>query len=115
MWSIKHLPAPETSLLVTSSKHGETDYKSTLKFIEAVKATNKTRIASIILDSGGHNFNTWKREIPPGAAVDERAPDGPLKMILKGWPRACGEASKRALNSASPVPPGGRPEPLTFR
>ncbi|GAA2921665.1 alpha/beta hydrolase [Streptomyces mexicanus] len=65
MWSIKHLPAPETSLLVTSSKHGETDYKSTLKFIEAVKATNKTRIASIILDSGGHNFNTWKREIPP--------------------------------------------------
>lgn len=64
MWSIKHLPAPDTSLLVTSSRHGETDYKATLKFIDAVRATNKTRIASIILGSGGHNFNTWKREIP---------------------------------------------------
>ncbi|WP_306188629.1 MULTISPECIES: esterase family protein [unclassified Streptomyces] len=64
MWSIKHMPAPDTSLLVTSSRHGETDYKATLKFIDAVRATNKTRIASIVLDSGGHNFNTWKREIP---------------------------------------------------
>ncbi|MFD4971086.1 alpha/beta hydrolase [Streptomyces sp. NPDC058424] len=64
MWSIKHLKAPDTSLLVTSSKLGETNYKSTLRFIDAVKATNRTRIASIILDSGGHNFNTWRREIP---------------------------------------------------
>ncbi|MEU0598414.1 alpha/beta hydrolase-fold protein [Streptomyces sp. NPDC006393] len=64
MWSIKHRPAPDTSLLVTSSRHGENDYKATLRFIDAVRATNKTRIASIILDSGGHNFNTWKREIP---------------------------------------------------
>ncbi|MEV8071257.1 alpha/beta hydrolase-fold protein [Streptomyces sp. NPDC085995] len=64
MWAVKHLPAPDTSLLVTSSRQGEKDYKNTLKFIDAVKATNKTRISSIILDSGGHNFNTWKREIP---------------------------------------------------
>ncbi|MFF4827881.1 alpha/beta hydrolase [Streptomyces sp. NPDC001312] len=64
MWSIKHLKAPDTSLLVTSSKLGETNYRSTLRFIDAVKATNRTRIASIILDSGGHNFNTWRREIP---------------------------------------------------
>ncbi|MFB7737357.1 alpha/beta hydrolase [Streptomyces sp. NPDC056112] len=64
MWSIKHLAAPDTSLLVTSSRLGETNYRSTLRFIDAVKATNRTRIASIILDSGGHNFNTWRREIP---------------------------------------------------
>ncbi|MFF0790678.1 alpha/beta hydrolase [Streptomyces spiralis] len=64
MWSIKHLPAPDTSLLVTSSRHGENNYRATLRFIDAVRATNKTRIASIVLDSGGHNFNTWKREIP---------------------------------------------------
>ncbi|MFF4764488.1 alpha/beta hydrolase [Streptomyces sp. NPDC001292] len=64
MWSIKHLPAPHTSLLVTSSRLGESNYRSTLRFIDAVKATNRTRIASIILDSGGHNFNTWRREIP---------------------------------------------------
>ncbi|AOR30913.1 esterase [Streptomyces fodineus] len=64
-WTLKHLPAPETSLLVTSSKVGEHNYKDTLKFIKAVQDTNVTRISSIILPSGGHNFNTWRREIPP--------------------------------------------------
>ncbi|MFC4330026.1 alpha/beta hydrolase [Streptomyces andamanensis] len=64
-WFIKHQPAPDTSLLVTSSKQGESNYKATLRFIDAVKATKKTHVSSIILDSGGHNFNTWRREIPP--------------------------------------------------
>ncbi|MEU9156517.1 alpha/beta hydrolase-fold protein [Streptomyces sp. NPDC048417] len=63
-WLLGHEPAPATSLLVTSSKIGETNYKDTLKFIARVQATNRTRISSIILDSGGHNFNTWRREIP---------------------------------------------------
>lgn len=63
-WFLKHEAAPDTSLLVTSSKVGESNYKATLKFIDQVRATNLTRISSIILDSGGHNFNTWRREIP---------------------------------------------------
>jgi S-formylglutathione hydrolase FrmB len=63
-WYLKHMPAPDTSLLVSSSKVGESNYKTTLKFIERVKATKLTRISSIILESGGHNFNTWRREIP---------------------------------------------------
>ncbi|MDX2823481.1 alpha/beta hydrolase-fold protein [Streptomyces ipomoeae] len=63
-WYLKHRSAPDTSLLVTSSRQGETNYKSTLKFIELVKDKQPTRISSIILDSGGHNFNTWRREIP---------------------------------------------------
>jgi enterochelin esterase-like enzyme len=63
-WCIKHLPAADTSLLVTSSRIGESNYKATLKFIERVQATKLTRISSIILESGGHNFNTWRREIP---------------------------------------------------
>ncbi|WP_217556021.1 esterase family protein [Streptomyces sp. GbtcB6] len=63
-WYLRHEPAPDTSLLVTSSKVGETNYKATLKFIASVEATKLTRISSIILDSGGHNFNTWRREIP---------------------------------------------------
>jgi enterochelin esterase-like enzyme len=63
-WYLKHMPAPDTSLLVTSSKVGESNYKDTLKFIERVKDTRLTRISSIILESGGHNFNTWRREIP---------------------------------------------------
>ncbi|MER6027753.1 alpha/beta hydrolase-fold protein [Streptomyces sp. NPDC001851] len=63
-WDLKHLTAPETSLLVTSSKVGEHNYKDTLKFIKSVQDTNVTRISSIILPSGGHNFHTWQREIP---------------------------------------------------
>ncbi|MFF4902391.1 alpha/beta hydrolase [Streptomyces sp. NPDC001068] len=63
-WLLAHEPAPDTSLLVTSSRVGETNYKATLKFIARVQATDLTRISSIILDSGGHNFNTWRREIP---------------------------------------------------
>jgi S-formylglutathione hydrolase FrmB len=63
-WYLKHKPAPDTSLLVTSSENGESNYADTLEFIERVKATGRTRISSIILESGGHNFNTWRREIP---------------------------------------------------
>ncbi|MFF0161927.1 alpha/beta hydrolase [Streptomyces sp. NPDC005263] len=64
-WYLTHMPPSDTSLLVTSSKVGESNYQDTLKFIERAKATRLTRISSIILESGGHNFNTWRREIPP--------------------------------------------------
>jgi S-formylglutathione hydrolase FrmB len=64
-WYLAHYPAPDTSLLVTSSRIGEANYKDTLDFIRQVKGNRLTRISSIILDSGGHNFNTWRREIPP--------------------------------------------------
>ncbi|QHC22233.1 alpha/beta hydrolase [Streptomyces sp. GS7] len=62
LWRQQHLPAPRVNLLVTSSKVGESNYKPTLKFIEGTKSPST--VASIILDSGGHNFNTWRREIP---------------------------------------------------
>ncbi|MFH8349048.1 alpha/beta hydrolase-fold protein [Streptomyces sp. NPDC018045] len=62
LWRQQNLPAAPVNLLVTSSKQGEDNYKDTLKFIQQTKSPG--RIASIILDSGGHNFNTWRREIP---------------------------------------------------
>ncbi|MGW7078624.1 alpha/beta hydrolase [Streptomyces sp. NPDC054866] len=62
MWYLDHMPAPKTSLLVTTSKQGEDNYADTEKFIGKVKSP--TRVSSITLDSGGHNFNTWRREIP---------------------------------------------------
>ncbi|MYV40074.1 esterase [Streptomyces sp. SID1328] len=64
-WLLAHEPAPDTSLLVTSSKIGEHNYRDTLRFVNEVRATGRTRISSIILESGGHNFNTWRREVPP--------------------------------------------------
>lgn len=63
-WYLKHAPTPDTSLLVTSSKSGESNYRDTLKFLDEAESRKPLRVSSIILESGGHNFNTWKREIP---------------------------------------------------
>ncbi|MFI6644472.1 alpha/beta hydrolase [Streptomyces sp. NPDC050504] len=64
LWSLDNLPqGKNSSFLVTTSKKGEGNLKSTKKFIKKVKAP--ARVSSITLDSGGHNFNTWNREIPP--------------------------------------------------
>ncbi|MFE9253870.1 alpha/beta hydrolase [Streptomyces sp. NPDC006879] len=63
LYSLERRPPMASSFLVTSSKVGEGNYGATLKFIAKAKAP--TRVSSIILDSGGHNFNTWRREIPP--------------------------------------------------
>lgn len=61
--SIKAKKPTGTSFLVTSSEKGEPNLADTKKFIKLVKSPD--RVSSIILDSGGHNFNTWRREIPP--------------------------------------------------
>ncbi|MEU3502706.1 alpha/beta hydrolase-fold protein [Streptomyces hundungensis] len=63
LWSLDHIRPGPSSFLVTSSLSGEENYKPTQSFIKKVKAPG--RVSSITLDSGGHNFNTWRREIPP--------------------------------------------------
>ncbi|WP_037602159.1 alpha/beta hydrolase [Streptacidiphilus rugosus] len=63
MWRVQNLPPVPVSLLVTSSKT-EADYKSTLAFIKAVSAKPPFTISSLMLESGGHNFNTWNQETP---------------------------------------------------
>ncbi|MFF2410592.1 alpha/beta hydrolase [Streptomyces sp. NPDC058092] len=62
MWSLDNLPQPDSSFLVTTSKRGEGNYRSTMRFLSKVKPP--AQASSIVLDSGGHNFNTWRREIP---------------------------------------------------
>ncbi|MFD0367111.1 alpha/beta hydrolase [Streptomyces sp. NPDC059071] len=64
LWSLDHVQQGNSSFLVTSSRQGEGNLKGTQEFIRKVKAPAK--VSSIMLDSGGHNFNTWNREIPPG-------------------------------------------------
>ncbi|WP_330299210.1 alpha/beta hydrolase [Streptomyces sp. NBC_00503] len=63
LWRLRNLPQPPVSLLVASSRKGEHQYPQTLEFIEAVRPP--ARISSIILASGGHNYETWGREVPP--------------------------------------------------
>jgi enterochelin esterase-like enzyme len=62
MWRLARLPAPPVNVLVTSSRKGEGDYLPTERFLSAVKPP--MRASSLILPSGGHNFNTWNRELP---------------------------------------------------
>ncbi|MFC6084403.1 alpha/beta hydrolase [Sphaerisporangium aureirubrum] len=62
MWRLSHLPHPPVSVLVTTSRQGESNYLSTLRFLDAVRSP--MRAASLILPSGGHNFTTWNRELP---------------------------------------------------
>ncbi len=78
MWRLANLPHPPISVLVTSSKKGESNYRTTLDFLAAVKAPMQA--SSLILPSGGHNFNTWNRELPqalPWLADQLHEPAGP--------------------------------------
>ncbi|MGW4230327.1 alpha/beta hydrolase [Streptomyces sp. NPDC004980] len=63
LWSLDHRPPAASSFLVTTSRQGEGNLRGTREFIDRVKAP--ARVSSIVLDSGGHNFATWRREIPP--------------------------------------------------
>jgi len=62
LWRLDNRPMPPVSVLLTSSKKGEGNYKDTQAFLAGAKPP--LRVSSIILDSGGHNFNTWNREVP---------------------------------------------------
>lgn len=62
LWTLDNRPQPDSSFLVTSSRHGESNYADTRRFVAKVK--QPAQVSSIVLDSGGHNFNTWRREIP---------------------------------------------------
>ncbi|MER5770150.1 alpha/beta hydrolase [Streptomyces sp. NPDC001985] len=63
LWSLDHRPQGRTSFLVTSSRTGEDNLGATREFISRVRPP--ARVSSIILDSGGHNFTTWSRQVPP--------------------------------------------------
>lgn len=76
-WRLQHLPHPPVSLLVTSSRRGERNYRATVRFIAAAGAP--THVSSIILPTGGHNFTTWSREIPSALAwLSSRLGGGPV-------------------------------------
>jgi enterochelin esterase-like enzyme len=61
-WRLKHLPAPPVSVLVTSTLVGEAAYPGTLAFLRLIRLP--MRGYSLILQQGGHNYNTWGRELP---------------------------------------------------
>lgn len=63
-WRMSHLPVPPISMLVATARdeHGEDGYGTAQKWLHAVLAPMSAD--ELLLDHGGHNFNTWARELP---------------------------------------------------
>ncbi|TYC73693.1 alpha/beta hydrolase-fold protein [Streptomyces sp. CB01881] len=66
-WRLQHLPAPNLSLMVMNSRT-EGGFPETLKFVELARRVSETnpqfKVESLYLDDGGHNFESWTRELP---------------------------------------------------
>ncbi|MFE5584731.1 alpha/beta hydrolase [Kitasatospora sp. NPDC056531] len=66
-WRLQNLPAPPLNLLVVSTRK-ESDYPLTVQFVDQaarVAAANpQFKVESLYLDDGGHNFDSWTRELP---------------------------------------------------
>ncbi|MBA9003200.1 MULTISPECIES: alpha/beta hydrolase [Thermomonospora] len=63
LWRLRNRPAPPVSVLLTTSRVGERNRADTERFLKLVRPP--MRASSIVLDSGGHNFDTWNRVLPP--------------------------------------------------
>ena len=68
MWRLRHLPPPPVSLLICTSltEHGADGYGSAQALLRLIRPP--TTADEIVLDHGGHNFATWKIEIPKAMA-----------------------------------------------
>ncbi|MFJ9697109.1 alpha/beta hydrolase [Kitasatospora sp. NPDC101183] len=66
-WRLQNLPAPPLSMLVVSTRK-ESDYPQTVRFVEQAQqvaaANPQFSVESLYLDDGGHNFDSWVRELP---------------------------------------------------
>ncbi len=60
-WRLTHDPPPPVSVLLTSSRVGESDYQPTMRFLHFIRPPMHGY--ALILPEGGHNFRTWKREL----------------------------------------------------
>ncbi|TDD82782.1 esterase [Actinomadura darangshiensis] len=63
IWRLRHLPAPPVSVLVASADVGEKTYPSARAFMRAARPP--LVVDEILLPSGGHNFKTFRKYIPP--------------------------------------------------
>ncbi|MBK3570280.1 MULTISPECIES: esterase family protein [unclassified Streptomyces] len=101
MWRLKHLPAPQVSVLVAESKHGERGYPQTLAFIKAVKAP--MRVVSILPESGSHNFPTWVREMPAALKWMNQQLTFPQDVVPRHLPKKKTHSTVRA-EGTEPTP-----------
>ncbi|MFE7855801.1 alpha/beta hydrolase [Streptomyces sp. NPDC057403] len=115
IWRLAHLPAPQVSVLVANSKHGEKGYAETQAFIKAVKPP--MRVASILPENGSHNFPTWVREMPAALKWMNAQLTFPQDVVPRHHPRPTTEAAGRPGPGHSPLRAEGTPSrpPATTR
>ncbi|WP_441249122.1 alpha/beta hydrolase [Kitasatospora sp. McL0602] len=64
MWRLKNQPAPKIAAMLAGSDEGDGNYKhDTDQFEAAVQAPMAVTTAEV--PTGGHNFQTWTRLLPP--------------------------------------------------
>ncbi|MBW8483963.1 alpha/beta hydrolase [Actinomadura parmotrematis] len=62
LWRERHLPPPPVSLLVASCRIGEQTFAQSQRFVAGARPPMRTD--SLFLESGGHNFRTFRRMVP---------------------------------------------------
>ncbi|MFI7104651.1 alpha/beta hydrolase [Streptomyces sp. NPDC050161] len=62
VWRLRHLPVPQVSVLIGTSRSGEKNYPAAKEFLSAVRPPMQAD--SVVLPHGSHNFATWRRELP---------------------------------------------------
>ncbi|MFI6156864.1 alpha/beta hydrolase [Kitasatospora sp. NPDC051170] len=62
-WRLAHLPMPALSVLLADSKQDGSTYADSRAFAAAARPPLVVEQATV--DSGGHNFTTWNRLLPP--------------------------------------------------
>ena len=67
-WRLEHLPAPPVSFLVATSpsEKGADGWAEAQRFVHQVKPP--MRVATLVVQHGGHNFTTWDAELPAALA-----------------------------------------------
>lgn len=63
VWRLAHLPMPPLSVLLADSKEDGSTYADSSAF--AAAARPPLMVAQATVDTGGHNFTTWTRLLPP--------------------------------------------------
>ncbi|MFJ9517386.1 alpha/beta hydrolase [Kitasatospora sp. NPDC101801] len=64
MWRLRSLPGPPVAVMLAGSREGDGDYqRETDAFVAAVRPPMTVATASV--PTGGHNFETWSRLLPP--------------------------------------------------
>ncbi|MFI6443914.1 alpha/beta hydrolase [Kitasatospora sp. NPDC050543] len=63
IWRLKNEPQPEVSVLLAGTREGDGEYRrETEQFVAAAHAPMK--VSYSMLETGGHNFQTWGRLLP---------------------------------------------------